>query len=338
MAFMLTPGMAKQLNKKLSMTGTDRTASDLSIFGTILTSALTIIFLTVAFLIPSAGIKFFPNSAPGLSILVTVVFYLVLSFVISLLLAYIYVTLKIHNRKKQIENVLADYLQLVSANVDSGMPIDQALWYAVRPQFGVLSQEIEIVAKKTMTGSELDEALMEFSRKYDSDILRKSMVLLIEGLKAGGAIGDLLNKISWNIKETEIMRKEVAANVTIYTMFILFSTVVAAPLLFAVSHQLISLMTNLLSTVDIASVEGTLGQSQMPLQIQNIKITPNAFQTFVLLLLAMSSGFAALLISTVRKGNVKEGIKFLPIYILASILIFIGFRLLFGSIMGGIIT
>ena len=320
------------------MTGTDKKAQDISILGAILTSFLTIVLIIIAFLIPSAGIKLFPNSSAGLSIVANLVFYFIVSLGTTILLAYTYIILKIHKRKKQIENVLADYLQLVSANVDSGMPIDQALWYAVRPQFGVLAQEIELVAKKTMAGRELDEALIEFSKKYDSDILKKSMVLLIEGLKAGGAVGELLNKISWNIKETEIMRKEIAANVTIYTIFILFSVLIAAPLLFAVSHQLVTLMTDLLSTVDIASVEGTLGQSQLPLRVQNIKITPQAFHTFVLILLTISSSFAALLISAVRRGEVKEGLKFLPIYVLISILIFFGFKFIFNSIMGGIIT
>ena len=42
--------------------------------------------------------------------------------------------------------VLADFLGLTSSNISAGMPIDRALWFAVRPKFGILAREIEEVA------------------------------------------------------------------------------------------------------------------------------------------------------------------------------------------------
>lgn len=338
MAFMMSPSAAKKLNKKLEKTGTGKTASDMSIMGLIITILVTVVLSLVGFLFPKAGIKLFPSKAVALSGLVSVSVYLAIGILTALMLIYVFIMLKVMNRRKQIEAVLADYLQMVSANVQSGLPIDQAMWYAVRPQFGILSKEIETVAKKTMTGSELDSALMEFADRYESDTLRKSMILLIEGLKAGGAVGNLLNKISYNIKETEIMRKEMASSVTVYSIFIMFSTLIAAPLLFSVSNQLIVLMTELLSTVDLGSIENTLGQSQLPLNIGNIEITPEGFQRFVLAMLAISASFASLLIATVKRGDYKEGIKWVPIYVGLSIVIFIIFRAIFSKVIGGIVV
>ncbi|HHI04135.1 MAG TPA: hypothetical protein ENL45_01165, partial [Candidatus Woesearchaeota archaeon] len=119
------------------------------------------------------------------------------------LLFYIIIDLRIFKRKVGIEEVLADFLQITSANIKAGMPIDRALWYAVRPQFGVLANEIEIVAKETMSGEDLESALKKFAKKYDSIMLKRSINLLVEGIGAGGEIGDLLNKIAMDIEESK---------------------------------------------------------------------------------------------------------------------------------------
>jgi len=57
------------------------------------------------------------------------------------------------------------------------MTIDRALWYAVRPRFGVLANEIEIVAKETMRGQDLKIALQNFADKYDSILLKNKILV-----------------------------------------------------------------------------------------------------------------------------------------------------------------
>lgn len=329
------PKMERKLNKILLKTGAQRTANSLAVFGIISTFILGIIGTLLAVLVPSLHLEIFSHDSIALALLVNFFFYLVIGLVVAFGGLYIFVTLKIYNRRKEIELVLADYLQLVAANVNSGLPIDQALWYAVRPRFGILSKEIEIVAKKTMTGSDLDTALFEFAEKYDSDVLKKSIVLLVEGINAGGAVGDLLNMISWNIKETEIMKKEVSASVMTYTIFILFSTLVAAPLLFAVANQLIELMETLLSNIDMGSIESAVGQSQLPLTIGEVQIESGQFKKFIYVMLTISSSFAAMIISSVRKGSVKDGLKYIPIFIAISIALYLIFAAIAGKFFGG---
>src|SRR3989344_967273 len=71
--------------------------------------------------------------------------FIVILFALWVLL-YVVIDLKIFRRKLDIEEVLPDFLQLTSSNIKSGMTIDRALWYSVRPRFGVLAKEIETVA------------------------------------------------------------------------------------------------------------------------------------------------------------------------------------------------
>ena len=76
--------------------------------------------------------------------------------------------------------LLTRLMKLTSANISAGMPIDQALWFAVRPKFGVLAKEIEEVAKSTIAGADLQTALIDFTKKYNSKILKRSINLIIE--------------------------------------------------------------------------------------------------------------------------------------------------------------
>src|SRR3989344_8401954 len=78
---------------------------------------------------------------------------------------YFYIDLRIYNRTKEIEKILPDFLQYVASNLKGGMSFDKALWSAIKPRFGVLANEIEIAAKKVMTGGDVEDALQEFTTK-----------------------------------------------------------------------------------------------------------------------------------------------------------------------------
>ncbi|MBI2549899.1 hypothetical protein HYV83_01835, partial [Candidatus Woesearchaeota archaeon] len=100
--------------------------------------------------------------------------------------SYIYLDLRIFNRTKKMEAVLPDFLRLVSENLKGGMPFERSLWSAIKPEFGILSQEVRLAAKKVITGAEVDDAVVEFTSKYDSPMLKRSFDLILEGMKGGG--------------------------------------------------------------------------------------------------------------------------------------------------------
>jgi len=244
---------------------------------------------------------------------------------------YLIVDLKIFRRKVDIEEVLPDYLQLTASNIKSGMTIDRALWYAVRPKFGVLAKEIEIVAKETMRGEDLKTALQKFADKYDSILLKRTISLLIEGLYSGGEIGNLLNKIAINIQENEITKKETAANLTTYIIFISFATIVAAPVLFALSGVLIQVLASLGS--NLADVSGG-GSTLSAISFSGSGIKHTDFRIFAIVSLITTSFFSAIIIATIKTGSAKTGLKFIPIFILVSLGIFLIAGAVIGSLVG----
>lgn len=246
---------------------------------------------------------------------------------------YFVIDFKIYNRRKEVEEVLPDFLQLASANLNAGMPIDQALWFAVRPRFGILAKEIEEVAKSTIVGEDLGPALTKFSNKYDSVMLKRTVNLILEGLEAGGEIGPLLNKISIDIQETRILRKDMAANVTTYVIFISAATLFAAPFLFALSGQLLSIIQNLVSNINIPKEAG--GGAMMSMSFSSTAITMHDFNIFAIATLTVTAFFSAVIISTIKYGNVKDGIKYIPIYIAITVILYLILSKALAYFLGG---
>jgi len=235
-------------------------------------------------------------------------------------LFYLAVDLKIYRRRLDLEDVLPDYLLLTASNIKAGMTIDRALWYAVRPKFGVLAKEIEIVAKETMRGEDLKTALQKFADKYDSILLKRTISLLIEGTEAGGEIGGMLNKIAINIQENKIMKKEMAANVTTYVIFIAFATVLAAPVLFALSGVLIKVITNIGGLVGSTSGAADAGLS---ITFSGSGIRFIDFKIFAIVSLIITSFFSSMIIATIKKGNVKAGFRYIPIFVVSTVILFL---------------
>jgi len=259
------------------------------------------------------------------------VFVFILLLFAMWVLFYISLDLKMFKRKVQIEDVLPDFLQLTASNIKAGLTIDKALWYAVRPRFGVLAKEIETVAKETMSGKDLKDALRDFVAKYNSPVLKRAISLLIEGIEAGGEIGELLTKIAANIQETKIMKQEMAANVTTYVIFISFASVIAAPFLFALSGVLIQVIQGLGSTFGATGATASIG---MGISFTGTGIKYSDFRIFAVVTLIMTSFFSSAIIATIKKGDIKSGFKNIPIFIISSLSIYLVAQLILDNMTG----
>ncbi len=245
---------------------------------------------------------------------------------------YIVIDLLIYKRRVGLEEVLPDFLLLASANIRAGMPIDRALWYAVRPRFGVLAKEMEMVAKETMSGQDLEASLNEFASRYDSPVLKNTVSLLIESINAGGEIGGLLNKISANIQNNQLMKKEMAAGISAYSIFIGVAAIIIAPVLFALSSQLLVVISSITKNITIPAVSSPL----FSLGLNSVGVSQRDFLIFTMINLFLTSFFSALIVTIIKKGEIRGGARTIPVFIATSLIIFFASRQLFSALFGGL--
>lgn len=253
----------------------------------------------------------------------------------TLLAIYFYIDLRIFSRTKKMEEVLPDFLRMVSENLKGGMPFERALWSSIKPEFGILANEIRLSAKKVITGQDVDEALRSFTEKYDSQILKRSFDLIIEGIKGGGKIADVIDRVIDTIEETKELKSEMAATNLSYVIFVAVIVLFVAPGLFALSFQFLTVLQNISGKISGASGGADAGSVSMPISFGNISVEPDVFQSFSVNALLVISFFASLMISIIQTGTIKGGVKYIPMLMAGSfvtykVLMFIATRVFSG--------
>ena len=259
-----------------------------------------------------------------------------LANVVIILLLYFYYNIKIFNRTKLLEEKLTDYLTLVSTNLRGGLSFEKSLWVSIKPDFGILAKEIGLVSKKVVTGNDLIEALNEFSMKYDSPILKRSINLIVGEVESGGEIVEVMDKVIDNLRKTRMLKDEMAASTVTYMIFIGSIVMVISPALFALSAQLLQIVIGFAAKIG-GSVSGGAGGVAMPITISEISIDPEDFVWFSRFAIASISIFSAFIISIIEKGNIKGGLRYVPLFTIVALLLYEIFNTVLTNVFGGFI-
>ena len=250
-----------------------------------------------------------------------------------ILVIYFYLDLRIYKRTRRMEDLLPDFLQVVSSNLKAGMSFENALWAAIKPNFSVLANEMAEVSKKVMTGYDISQALAELGQKYNSAMLRRSLDLMISEFEGGGSIADLIDRIAENLKETKSLKEDISASVFAYTIFIGALVIVISPLLFSLSFHLLLVILNFVSKLAVASP--STGTS-FPIKFNEIAVDPVSFKYFSVAAITIISFFSSLIVSIVEKGNVKSGLKYIPIFLIGSLIMYYIFTTILSFVFGSL--
>lgn len=241
------------------------------------------------------------------------------------------------SRARTIEVVLPDALQLMAANIRAGMTIDKAIWLSARPEFGILEDEIRRVGAKTVAGKPIKNALTEITERIKSSSLERAVKLIIEGIESGGELAKLLEEISLNIRTSQALKREIHSSVLMYTIFILFASVLGAPLLLAISLYFVEVMNNLWGPQILASTEvfgegGLTGGFIKPTELQ---VTPTELFYFALAIIIVTTFFGSLIIGLIQHGKEKMGVKYIPMLMIGALTVFLVARFIISYLFSG---
>jgi archaeal flagellar protein FlaJ len=260
----------------------------------------------------------------------------IVAIVSGVFIPYVVLSMMAESRRTEIEAVLPDMLLLTSSNVKSGLTIDKALLFSARPEFGILGKEIKHVALQIFGGSSVADAFSGLATKIKSQILNRTIMLLLEGLRSGGAVAQLLEESAADIRNTEMLQREVRSSVMTYMIFIFLAAVLGAPFLFGVSTFLV------LTTIQLWGGGGfeipeEAQQGQM-VTISAPDVDMGAFNTFVVLAIMITTVFASMLISMIQTGKIGQAFRYLPGFVIISLVIFFSTKAVllgaFGSLVG----
>lgn len=279
-------------------------------------------FLMKMLLIAAPGITI---SYPETFLLFTFAFTFAVSISLILLVIYVFLLLRADARRRKVEDVLPDFLSLSAANVRAGMTIDQALWYAAKPEFGILSDEVAIVAKKAFGGVPFNQAIDYLGERFNSKLIRRSVSLLKQGLASGGKMADILERTADDARNMQVLRKEISTSLLMYIIFIVFAGAIGTPFLFAISGKLVTILENAFAT----AIPQVSGQAPGASSFRGGLITPSTpsisgadFFLFTILCTIMTTVFSALIIGVISKGSKRDGVPYIPFLLAISLILF----------------
>ncbi|MEM4256972.1 MAG: type II secretion system F family protein [Candidatus Diapherotrites archaeon] len=267
---------------------------------------------------------------------------IILGLVSPLTISYLTLKLNSESRGKMVENVLPDALQLVASNMKSGMTTERALFVAARPEFGPLQKELVTASKLIAAGETVENALKNMTYSINSQVLEKVVWLISQGVKSGAQMADLLFQMSEDLKNEQTIKDEIAANISIYIIIIIFAAAVGAPTLFGLSTFIAQVMTKQVSeTKELSLYEGVtagnLGTIGSFVAGKRELIDPKFITDFALLMLLVSNFFAALTIGVIKSGKELNGIRYLLPLIISSLIVFFIVRNLLENIFSSLL-
>ena len=106
-----------------------------------------------------------------------------------------------------------------------------------------------------------------------------------------------------------------------------------SPLLFALSFNLLSLILNFISKISVAAQRAP----SLPFSFSETGIKPADFKNFSLVAISVISLFSSLIVSIVEKGDIKGGVKYIPIYVFGSVTLYLIFMKVLGILFSGIL-
>jgi archaeal flagellar protein FlaJ len=251
---------------------------------------------------------------------------------------YLILEYLIDKRKAFVEGILPEYLQLTAANIRSGISLDRALMLAVRPEFGYFNKDIDAINKQLYGGETMQNALLQLTKKYRSQQLAHTIRMITEAVRYGGGLADLLNQIAKDLRNQQIIQKEVSGQLFMYTIFISFAVLIGAPALYGLTSQMIKITNSIWSGI-LAQNPGGLPTTGLSfLKPSKPQISSGDYNLFAEVSIIMITGFGSFIVSTIASGSVIRGARYLPIFVLIGLGVFFTVSFVIGGLFNSINT
>jgi flagellar protein FlaJ len=255
-------------------------------------------------------------------------------FLVGLVVAAIILEMSMYyavrSRAAAMEKVLPDFLQLIASNLRAGMTPFAAFVRSARPEFGALSVEVNHAAANLSGSASLNEALDELSKRFDSMTLKRVVVFFKKGVRSGGRLAALLVASAEEIRRVQDLREELQISTRTYTIFLGFIVMVIMPFLLSISTQFVSMF------VKIGGETAKTAQALpgvVPMFSGNISITSDEMSMVAYISLLLTSCLVSALTGIISTGKPLDGIKYAPIFVAVSLLMYLASRLVVGGMM-----
>lgn len=250
---------------------------------------------------------------------------------ISILFFYFsFLNSKFKKIEDEIEKDLPEFLDNLVSNLKGGLSLERSLISSVRKDQKALMQEVTLINERILMGESVTDALQKFSDRFDSPIIKRTFLLIEEGIQGGGNLTEPLSRISENLKNIYMLNDEIRANASGFAVIIKAISIIIAPLLFALAITLLTFIGNLFS---LLSDSGT--------NVIQATGVPDEFKEYLIIfsyaMIFLITTFSSLITSSLKNEKPYDAVKYIPIYIGIGLVLYSVFSSILLGFFGNII-
>ncbi len=145
------------------------------------------------------------------------------------------------------------------------------------------------------------------------------MALINSGVRAGGQLATLLEQISKNLRNQQLLHEKVKSSVGSYVIFVTVAVCFGAPLLFGLSTVLVTVLSSILNSLDIGAAAG----GALPVTFSKVAVTPGFIMMYSILSLSTSAFLGSLVLGLINKGRAREGLRYFPGILLLALTVYL---------------
>lgn len=254
------------------------------------------------------------SSGDGFIVIGTPVDFLLVAVLIFTGVYGIYEFLRLR-RVRKIDDRFPDFVRDLAESRHAGMTFTKAIMYSSKGNYGILTPEIQKIARQISWGSSVDNALNAFAKRVNTKLIRRTISLIIEASRSGGNVADVLNAASKDAREIKLIESERRASMLSYVAVIYVGIGVFLLIIIVLCKSLLPNMLGETATA-AAGAYHTIGVGSGG-GITQLAIT----EVFFYASLVQSFGMG-IVTGVFEEGNVISGVKHVFIMMLITWFIF----------------
>jgi len=248
----------------------------------------------------------------------------ILVFIVALDISLSYPYLRTISRIEEIETHLPDALKQMANVLKAGGTYELALREASLAEYGALKEELQLSLRKLEEGENFENALKSISQNVDSKLVKRTINIIIDSIKAGAGLASVLEDIAEDAREAKRTHTERKTRTLMQTMFIFATAAFVAPYIFGVVASLIK--------VFVFSAKGfSTSASIIEESIKAGKCISTMLEFYIFVEILASSA----MISLMRENKIQKTLFYFPILLLVAFLIYFAARIITTNMLLG---
>jgi flagellar protein FlaJ len=216
-------------------------------------------------------------------------------------------------KKRDIENLLPDFLREISSSTSSGMTVFDAIKSAAKGDYRRLTPELQKMAAQLSWGISVKEALENFAKRINTPSVKRIVVTINKALEIGGNTSTVFEAAAKEIDQTKLVEQQRRTEMSLYSIVIFIS--------FFVFLAVILIIDNTIFREFFRLQEEMAGHQIGTLEIARDIDWDLLRNTFFSFILVQSIG-GGLLGGYMMDGKLSSGVRFGFVLVLVSFFVF----------------